>query len=302
MFLIIGRAFKESFINFWRNGWLSVAAVSVLVLALFVIGSVLTTGLVADDVLKNVESKVNISVYFKSDVSEEKILENKKDLESFKEISSVEYVSKEEALEIFKRDNADEPVIMESLDEIGENPLLSSLIIKANNPSQYWAISNYISDASFKDDVGRVNYGKNRELINHLNGIISQIKKVGLVLAGIFGVVSILIIFNTIRITIYTHKQEIEVMRLVGSSNLFIRLPFIFEGIIYGVIASAVASLILLGAMKFVNTYASSVVTSGNLFNFYLQNALYILGLQIAVGSFLGIASSWIAMRKYLKI
>lgn len=302
MFLIIGRAFKESLINFWRNGWLSVAAVSVLVLALFVIGAVSTAGLVADNVLKNVESKVNISVYFKSDVSEEKILESKRDLESFKEINSVEYISKENALEIFKRDNADEPVIMESLDEIGENPLLSSLIIKANNPSQYQSIADYIANASFKDDVGRVNYGKNKELINRLNGILFQIKKVGLVLAGIFGGVSILIIFNTIRITIYTHKQEIEVMRLVGSSNFFIRLPFIFEGIIYGVIASVVASLILLGAVKFINTYASSVVTSGDLFNFYMQNALYIFGFQVAIGSFLGIASSWIAMRKYLKI
>ncbi|HRY82918.1 MAG TPA: permease-like cell division protein FtsX [Candidatus Moranbacteria bacterium] len=302
MFLIIGRALKESFINFWRNGWLSVAAVSVLVLSLFVVGAVFMLGMVADNVLKNVENKVNISVYFKSDVAEEKIQASKKDLEGFKEISSVEYISKDKALEIFKRDNADEQVIMESLEEIGENPLLASLVIKANNPSQYQVIVDYVNNASFKDDVSRVNYGKNKDLINRLNSIILQIKKIGLVLAGIFGAVSILIIFNTIRITIYTHKQEIEVMRLVGSSNMFIRLPFIFEGIIYGVVASLVASIILMIAIKFINVYASSVVSSGNLFAFYLDNALYILGLQIAIGAFLGIASSWIAMRKYLKI
>jgi len=136
MFLIIGRTIRASFINFWRNGWLSVAAVSVLVLALFVVGSVFMVGLVANDVLQNVEKKVSISVYFKTDISEEKILENKRDLENIKEISSVEYISKDKALEIFKRDNADEPVIMESLEEIGENPLLASLVIKADNPSQ----------------------------------------------------------------------------------------------------------------------------------------------------------------------
>ncbi|KKP79544.1 MAG: hypothetical protein A2271_01475 [Candidatus Moranbacteria bacterium RIFOXYA12_FULL_35_19] len=302
MFLIIGRTIRASFINFWRNGWLSVAAVSVLVLALFVVGSVFMVGLVANDVLQNVEKKVSISVYFKTDISEEKILENKRDLENIKEISSVEYISKDKALEIFKRDNADEPVIMESLEEIGENPLLASLVIKADNPSQYQAVADYIANASFKDDVGRVNYGKNREIIDRLNGIIFQIKKVGLILVGIFGIVSILIIFNTIRITIYTHRQEIEVMRLVGSSNMFIRLPFIFEGIIYGVIASFIASLIILGTIKIINIYASAVVSSGNLFSFYLANALYVLGLQIIIGSFLGIASSWIAMRKYLKI
>ncbi len=302
MFLILGRTIKESLINFWRNGWLSVAAVSVLVLSLFVVGAVFTMGMVADNVLKNVEGKVNVSVYFKSDVSEEKIAQNKKDLESFKEISSIEYISKDKALEIFKRDNVDEPVIMQSLEEIGENPLLASLVIKANNPSQYQSISDYVSNASFKDDVSRINYGKNKDLINRLNGIIFQSKKIGLVVAGIFGAVSILIIFNTIRITIYTHKQEIEVMRLVGASNMFIRLPFIFEGILYGVIASLIASLILMIAIKFINVYASSVVSSGNLFTFYLSHALYVLGLQIAIGAFLGITSSWIAMQKYLKI
>lgn len=293
---------KESLINFWRNGWLSVAAVSVLVLSLFVVGAVFTMGIVADNVLQNVQSKVNISIYFKGDVSEEKIAESKKDLENFKEISSVEYISKEKALEIFKRDNANEPVIMESLDEIGENPLLASLVIKANNPSQYQSIVDYASNASFKDDVSRINYGKNKDLINRLSNILFQIKKFGLILVSIFGAVSILIIFNTIRITIYTHKQEIEVMRLVGSSNMFIRLPFIFEGILYGVVASIIASLILLLTVKFMNGYIATVVSSGNLFSFYLSHALYILGLQIVIGAFLGITSSWIAMGKYLKI
>jgi cell division transport system permease protein len=257
---------------------------------------------VADNVLKNVESKVNISVYFKSDVEESKIMEDEKELQKLKEVSSVEYISKDKALEIFKNDNANEPVIMESLEEIGENPLLAALVVKANNPSQYQVISDYVESSSFKDDVSRVNYGKNKDLIERLNNTVSQIKKVGLILAGIFGVVSILIIFNTIRITIYTHKQEIEVMRLVGASNLFIRLPFIFEGIIYGVLASILASLILLGAMKGISTYAATVVSSGNLFNFYLNNALYILALQVVVGCLLGVVSSWIAMRKYLKI
>ena len=302
MFLVLGRTIKESFINFWRNGWLSIAAVSVLVLSLFVLGAVSMAGLVADNVLKNVEGKISVSVYFKSDVSEEKILADKNELEKLKEVSSVEYVSKDKALEIFKRDNANEPVIMESLDEIGENPLLAALVVKANNPSQYQVIADYVSGSSFKEDVSRVNYGKNKELIERLNQTVSQIKKIGLILVGIFGVVSILIIFNTIRITIYTHKQEIEVMRLVGASNLFIRLPFVFEGIIYGIIASVIASLILLGTMKFVNTYAASVISSGDLFTFYLRNSIYILGLQVGIGSILGIASSWIAMRKYLKI
>lgn len=301
MFLVLKRTIKESFTNFWRNGWLSLAAVSVLGLSLYVVGVIFVLTITANDILENIESKINVSMYFKSDVTEEKILEVKKDLENYSEIKSVDYISKNQALEDFKRNNADEPVIMQSLEEIGDNPLLASLVIKTNNPDEYQAVSDYVSGASFKEDVSRVNYGKNKEVINKLNNIISQIKKIGLVLAIIFGVVSILIIFNTIRITIYIHKQEIEVMRLVGASNVFIRLPFAFEGIIYGLIASLLAFGILFLTMKLVNPYAS-LITSQSLVDSYLGNFVLILGIQAATGVFLGVISSLIAMRKYLKI
>ena len=253
MFLVLRRTIKESLLNFWRNGWLSLAAVSVLTLSLYVVGIIFIITATANNILENVESKINVSMYFKSDVTEEKVLEIKSDLESYNEIKSVEYVSKEQALDDFKKNNADEPVIMQSLEEIGENPLLASLVIKTNDPNEYQSVSDYVSSASFKEDVSRVNYGKNKEIINKLNNIINQIKKIGLVLAIIFGMVSILIIFNTIRITIYVHKQEIEVMRLVGASNTFIRLPFAFEGIIYGSLSSLLAVGVLFLTVKLVN-------------------------------------------------
>jgi cell division transport system permease protein len=300
MFLVIGRTLRESFFSLWRNGWLSIAAVSVLTLSLYVVGILFVLTMTANNVLKNVESKINVSVYFKSDVEEEKILEVKKEMESFSEIKSIEFVSKEKALEDFKKNNADEPVIMQSLEEIGENPLLASLVIKSHDPNQYQSISNYIDKASFSSDVSRINYGKNKEIIDKLNNIINQIKKIGSILAIIFGIVSILIIFNTIRITIYIHKQEIEVMRLVGASNMFIRLPFLFEGVLYGIIGSAVATGILALTVRLVNPYAS-LITSQNLMNAYSQNLLLILGIQAALGVFLGVFSSLVAMRKYLK-
>lgn len=302
MFLVLARTFKESLINFWRNGWLSVAAVSVLVMSLYVVGMVFIMVMTADNILKNVEDRINVSIYFKSDTDESRILEIKQNLESYSEIKSINYVSKDQALEDFKRNNADEPVIIRSLEEIGENPLLPSLVIKANNPSQYQTISDYVSNSQFKDEVSRVNYGKNKEIISKLNNIIFQIKKIGVILASIFGTVSLLIIFNTIRITIYTHRQEIEVMRLVGASNTFIRLPFIFEGIIYGITAMVFALILLFITLKFATPYISSAIPAQNLMSFYLNNTGVLLGIQGAFGVFLGIASSWIAVRKYLKI
>lgn len=303
IFLALKRTIKQSFLNFWRNGWLSIAAVSVLILSLYVVGAIFVLSMTTNNVLKNIEEKINVSVYFKTEVSEDRIFEIKKEMEGFSEVKSIDYISKEKALEDFKRNNADEPVIMQSLEEIGENPLLSSLIIRANRADQYQIISDYITNrAEFKNDISRMNYNKNRDRINNLNDSFKKIKKIGLVLAIIFAVVSILIIFNTIRITIYTYKQEIEVERLVGSSNMFIRLPFIFEGIIYGLIAALFASALLFITIKFINPHVSSIVVLGDLYGFYKSKILLILGIQAGTGVLLGILSSWIAIRKYLKV
>ena len=302
MFLVIWRTIKQSFVSFWRNGWLSIAAVSVLILSLYAIGVLSVMTMTTNNLLKEVESKLDISVYFKSNISESTILQVKQDLKNYQEIKSVDYISKDQALENFKKSNANEPVIMQSLEEIGDNPLLASLIIKANNPSQYKTIADYISKASFKDDVSRINYDKNKDIINKLTNIVHQMKRIGLFVAIIFGIISVLIIFNTIRITIYTHRQEIEVMRLVGASNMFIRLPFIFEGIIYGILASLVATGFLFITIKSVNHLTNLSFLSQNLLNIFLGNFWLLFGIQATIGIFLGITSSWIAMRKYLKI
>lgn len=302
MFLAISRTFKEGMINFWRNGWLSIAAVSVLLLSLYIIGVMFVATVTANGVLKNIQEKVNVSVYLKSDVSEDRILQIKEELEKGAEVKSVEYVSKEKALEDFKRNNADEPVIMQSLEEIGDNPLLASLVVKANNPDQYETISNFVNGDSFKEDISRINYGKNKEIINKLNGIISEIKKVGLTLVLVFSAIAILIIFNTIRIAIYTHKQEIEVMRLVGSSNMFIRLPFIFEGMVYGVVASLISMVLLFITLKLLSPYLVRLIPPENMLAFYFSQFGMLILVQMVFGILLGAFSSIIAVRKYLKI
>lgn len=303
MFLAIGRTFKEALKNLFRNVWLSLATVSILILSLYVVSVLYVVTHSVDNILKDVQSKVNVSVYFKPGVGEDVIFAAKNDLEKNGLVKSVEYVSRDAALDNFKRDNADEPIILQSLEEIGENPLLASLVIRSHNPDQYQGISDYVkNEASYKDDISRINYGRNKEIIDKLNSIIGTIRRIGISLGIIFAAISILTTFNTIRITIYAQRREIEVMRLVGASNTFIRLPFVFEGILYGVVASLVSMLILFITLKFVTPYVSSVVPSENLVEFYKTNFLVILGIQLAVGAVLGVVSSAIAMRKYLKV
>lgn len=302
MFLTIGRTLKEALKNLFRNGWLSVATISILILSLYVVSVLFVVTHTVDNILKDVQEKVNVSVYFKPATLEEEIFKIKSDLQSNGSVKSVNYVSRDTALENFKRDNADEPIILQSLQEIGDNPLLASLVVKAKDVDQYQSIADYINNASYKDKIGRINYGRNKEIIDKLNSVIATIRRVGISLGIIFAIISILITFNTIRITIYAQRREIEIMRLVGASNTFIRLPYIFEGIIYGILASIVSMLVLFLTLKFITPYVSSVVPTENLVDFYTNNFFQIFGIQLLVGVLLGIFSSAIAMRKYLKI
>lgn len=302
MLLVIGRTFKESISNFVRNGWLSVAAVTVLFLSLYVISLLFVVTKTADNVLKNIQEKVNVSIYFKSDVVQDDIYKYKSELSTWPQIKSIEYVSRDQALENFKKNNANEPVIIKSLEELGENPLLASLVVKANNPTEYEKLVEDLGNVSFKGEISRVNYGKNKEIIEKLNGIISEIKKIGTSMVVLFGAIAVLITFNTIRITIFTHKKEIEIMRLVGASNSFIRLPFIFEGVSYAVIGLIISTVFVFITLKFITPFISTIIPSESLVSVFTGNFLWLIGLQFLVGIFLGVISSMIAIRRYLKI
>lgn len=293
--LKLQRTFKEGFSNFIRNGWLSVATISVIAISLFILGITFSVGITAKSVLRNIQDKVSISIYFNPSVSEERILEIKKESEGkYLEVKSVEYVSKEQAKnELIAMD----PTIQKALDEVGENPLLSSLVIKANSSEQYDIIAKVFQE-QFKDEVSRVNYDKNKVLIGRVNNIIKTVEKGGMVLGGLFIVLAILITFNTVRITIYSHKQEFEIMRLVGASNLYVEMPFIFEGILYGILASIVSfALLALSFWYFYSLNNGFFATTG--IDLYSMGIIFLVMLLSGVS--LGVISGSIAIRRYLK-
>lgn len=303
--LKLWRTYKEGFINFYRNGWLSVATITVLTISLYLIGVTLAIGLGANAILRNVQEKVNISVYFNPSVSADRITEIKTELQKFQEIKSVEYVSKEQSLDEFLAMGGDDPSIKQALDEIGENPLLSSLIIRANKPEQYEIINQAINNSNFKEEIGRVNYENNRTVIDRVGKLIKLVERMGITLGVIFMILAVLITFNTIRITIYSHRQEFEVMRLVGASNLYVEMPFVFEGILYGISASIVSILMLLGTSWYISLLSKRIVSSGDAVDWYLQNSginfwLIFLFLLFS-GVLLGVVSSFIAIGRYLK-
>jgi cell division transport system permease protein len=298
--LKLHRTLKEGFQNFYRNGWLSVATITILTISLYIISITVIIGMAASMILKNTENEINVSIYFNPEVQEQQIMDIKNQLQGYQEIKSIDYVSKDQALDDFlKVENND--AIKQSLQEIGENPLLASLVIKANNPDQYPTIVNAIQNSNFQSQVARINYDEHKLVIERLNNIIKLVERVGMALGFIFIVIATMITFNAIRITMFAHRQEFEIMRLVGASNLYVEMPYFFQGIFYGVSGAVIGLFMIFLTFFFVSSLTGGVISRGDMMRFFFQNLLGNFGILLVFGIGLGVISSSIAIRRYLK-
>lgn len=300
----ISRVFKTGFKAFWRNGWVSSATISILVFTLFIIASLFFLNVTTHTVLSHLEDKIDLLVYFKVNTPETTIFQMKNELLSYQEVKKVDYISRDEALAFFHERHQDDETITKSLEELDENPLEPSLQVKARQANLYSTIANFINQSSYKPEISRVSYNQkdNQRMINQFNKLSGQVRHGGLVLSLIFVVIALLIVFNTIRLAIYTWKDEIRIMRLVGAKNLFIQWPFIVEGAIYGICAALICLLVLYGVLHFIAPKLGSFLPGVDLLAYFQHNVFWI-GLVLAlIGVSLSVISSFIAVRRYLKI
>jgi len=301
MFTSFKRVIKWGLKNFIRNGWLSTATVSIMVLTLLVITVLLMVSVVANVVLDTLENKIDISVYFKLDTSEQDILKAKEQLEALEEVESITYTSQEQALISFKERHKDNPILLQSLEELDTNPLQASLNIKAKETSQYASINQFLESVYYQELIDKVNYMQNKEVIEKLNKIITDVKTGGLVLTFLLTIIVFLVTFNAIRLAIYSSREEIGVMRLVGAKNWFIRGPFVVEGVLYGIIATIVTLIILYPVFYFLSPKLSGFLPIDDVFAYFQSNLLAFFFLLLVIGVVLGAFSSYVAVRKYLK-
>ncbi len=300
------RIIRSGFVNFWRNGFVSLASVLMMTVTLFVVGSLLFLGAVFSASLEQIRNKVDVNVYFLPEASEEAILSLKRAIEALPEVAAVEYVSRDEALARFRARHADDQLTLQALDELGENPLSASLSIKAKETSQYGSIAEFLSgenalSAGGASIIEKVNYYQNRVAIDKLTKIIDSSKTFGYAITFILVVASVLITLNTIRLAIYTAREEISVMQLVGASHSYIRGPFVVEGIMYGLVAAIITLILFYPVTLWLGPMTKNFFGEINIFHYYLSEfgriALVILG----SGILLGALSSYLAVMKYLK-
>jgi cell division transport system permease protein len=303
MFLLtLSRTIKSGFQNFYRNGSLSIAAVSILTLSLLIISIIIVLSITANLGLKYIQDKIDIRVYFKSETSQTQMAAFRSEVVSSKEVKSADIVSKEQALAEFKKNNASKPEILQAIDAVEENPLLASVNIKAVNPEDYEKIANSIQNSTYKDDIASINYQQYKLVIDRFNTTIKTLRKTGIFLFALFSLIAILITFNVIRMTIFNHGTEIEIMRLVGASNNFIRLPFVFEGVIYGIVSAVVAIALLFPIVKLVTPYIVGSAYVQIIQADFGKYLVLIFLIQVVLGILLGVTSSLLAIRRYLKI
>lgn len=301
MLVTLSRIIKYGWQSFLRNGWLSSSTIGIMILALLVFEGLIFFNFIGKAAIHSIQEKVDISVYFKSNASEDSVLNIKRSLEGLAEVKYVEYISRELALEEFKKHHVEEEAITQSLKELGENPLLASLNIKAKELNQYGTVAEYVQSTSLQNLIEKVTYAQNQPVIDRITTIVGILKKSIIALTLFLAFLAVMVSFNTIRLAIFSNGEEISVMRLVGASNSFIRGPYIVEGIIYGFIAALISFIIFIPLINFASPHISNFIPEANLQVYLSANWFKLMLYQLLFGVGLGIVSSVIAIRRYLR-
>lgn len=298
------RIVKSGFLNFKRGGLVSFASVLIVTITLSVLTTLLLLQAIFNSSLDQIKEKVDVSIYFTTGAPEDKILALKDSLSQLPEVAEVTYVSSAEALASFRERHEDDYPTIQALDEIKENPLGAYLNVKAKEVSQYESIANFLkSDNALVvgslNIIDKINYYQNKEVIDRLNSLIDGSERLGFIITLLLVLISIIITFNTIRLTIYIAKEEIGIMRLVGASKMRIQGPFMVEGVIYGTISAIVALVLFLPATYWIGQNMTPFLGL-NVYNYYVGNILEIFAIILGSGILLGVISSLLAVRKYL--
>jgi len=301
MMALLKRISKAAWHGFTRDGSLVFANIFIMAMVISVISGLFLFQRASEFIISNIQAKVDISVYFKYETSEEDILKVKEEIGAINQVKEVKYVSKEEALDIFIEKHKDDQVLMESLAEVGINPFLAALNIKSFEANQYEAVASFLENANFSSSIEKIDYHERKPVIERIFSLTSSINKAGIVFSIILALVAMLVAFNTVRLAIYNSKEEIKIQRLVGADNRFIRGPFLIQGIIVGFFATISCLFLFTLICWAFNSKIEDLFPGLNLFGMFAANFWWILLIQLFTGIGLGTISSLIAIRRYLE-
>ncbi|MEK7208271.1 MAG: permease-like cell division protein FtsX [Patescibacteria group bacterium] len=307
------RVVSAGFTHFYRNAFVSLSSVLVLSVTLFVVGGVIFLSATLNASLEEIKNKVDMNVYFQTGAAERDILALAETLRALPEVKEIEYVSREQSLENFKKRHEGDELTLQALSELPDNPLGAVLNIRAKEPSQYEGLAKFLQsdlpaesgNALSKDArsiIDEVNYYDNKAAIDTLSRLIESAQTLGFGVTLLLVVISVIIAFNTIRLAIYISREEISVMRLVGASNRYIRGPFVISGILYGGAAALLTLALWYPVALYLGDATKNFFSGLNIFDYYLRHFGEFVLIILGSGVVLGALSSFLAVRRYLNV
>ncbi len=302
MILSTARVVKFAFKDFWRNLGLSLMTISILILTYFSLNLLVIVNFFTDAAIQVIEDRVDISVYFGPDVSDERVHGVRGNLTSLPEVKDIVFISREEALETFKLNHAEEPEILAALQEVGENPLGPVLVIKAKDAGRYGPILEALESPAIKSLVEDKTVQDHRVLIERLTSVTAKVQRAALGLSLVFALISLLIVFNTIRVSIYIHREEIAIMRLVGASSNFVRIPFLIETFLFNLISLGAVAALVFPALNVIEPAARAFFDAEvGVTAYYREHWMRIFGYQLGAVTVLSLLATALSMRRYLR-
>lgn len=299
------RIMRSGFVSFWRNGSVSLSAILSMAVTLFVIGFIIFGSLLLSESLEVVKDRFDVNVYFTTIATEESVLDVKKSLETLPEVEVVDYVSREQALTNFTEKHKNDQKTLEALNELDDNPLGAILNIKAVDPSQYESVARFLDDNFGTESqsalIENINYFKNKEVIDGLTQIIDAGEFLGIVMTIIFVLISLIITFNTIRLTMYISRDEIKVMNLVGANDSYVTGPFVVTGIMYGIVSSILTLIIFYPLTYWAAPLTEKLFFGINIFKYYVTSFPQMFMIIFFAGILIGALASYLAVKKYLR-
>lgn len=266
------------------------------------VNTLIIINVLTGEAVKSIKEQIDVSVFFQPETTSKQIEEVKKYVSAFPEVREVIYFSPEQVLAQFREQHKDNPEVLSSLDELGDNPLGSTLVIKTREPKDYEKIVKALTVPEYENIIEAKTFGDTEKAIGRIQTITNQIEKFTAGASILFVLIAFLIIFNTIRVAIYTQRAEITIKKLVGASNWFVRGPYLIEALMFTCFSVFLTWVLVYVGLRMLNPYIAVIFNGGKILtSYYFSHIIFLLSAQFGGVLLLTIFSSLLAMRKHLR-
>lgn len=303
MFINLKKILRFGAQNFARNFWLAILTVSILVLLLLSINVLVVLNFLTDEASAQMKSKVDISIYLKQGASNEEAQSFRSYLLSLPGISSVTYTEAEAVLANFREAHKADEKILSSLSILEKNPFGGMLVIQTLRVDDYKSVLTQIGSPVYQKIIENKDFNDHEKLVTAVNRLTGYIKEFIIVISAFFAFIALVIIFNTIKIAIYTHREEMSIMKLVGASNWFVRAPFVIEAIFYSLLATVITFILIFPLISLIQPKALEFFNNGagDILGYYRKNFFALFSAELLIVAALSALSSALAIGRYLK-